>query len=96
MNSSDADLIDRFLEMMAAERGVARNTIAAYQSDLFAASRLIGGGLADAATAFDFGGASTTARAVGAGRLGVAGGATSAGFGAAFIGAAFAAVAVAE
>ena len=34
--------------MMAAERGVARNTIAAYQSDLAAASRLTGGGLADA------------------------------------------------
>ncbi len=48
MASSDADLIDRFLEMMAAERGVAQNTIAAYQSDLAAASRLTGGGLADA------------------------------------------------
>lgn len=48
MASSDADLIDRFLEMMAAERGVARNTLAAYQSDLVAASRMSGGGLADA------------------------------------------------
>lgn len=48
MASSDADLIDRFLEMMAAERGVARNTIAAYQSDLTAASRLTNGRLADA------------------------------------------------
>ncbi len=48
MASSDADLIDRFLEMMAAERGVARNTIAAYQSDLMAASRLTGGRLSDA------------------------------------------------
>jgi integrase/recombinase XerD len=48
MASSDADLIDRFLEMMAAERGVARNTIVAYQSDLAAASRLTAGHLADA------------------------------------------------
>jgi integrase/recombinase XerD len=48
MASSDADLIDRFLEMMAAERGVARNTISAYQSDLAAASRLTKGSLADA------------------------------------------------
>jgi integrase/recombinase XerD len=48
MASSDAHLIDRFLEMMAAERGVARNTISAYQSDLAAASRLTGGQLADA------------------------------------------------
>jgi integrase/recombinase XerD len=48
MASSDADLIDRFLEMMAAERGVARNTLAAYQSDLVAASRMTGGQLADA------------------------------------------------
>lgn len=48
MASSDADLIDRFLEMMAAERGVARNTISAYQSDLSAASRLTGGKIADA------------------------------------------------
>lgn len=48
MASSDADLIDRFLEMMAAERGVARNTISAYFSDLTAASRLTNGRLADA------------------------------------------------
>ena len=45
MASSDAALIERFLEMMAAERGVARNTISAYQSDLMAASRLTGGQL---------------------------------------------------
>lgn len=48
MGTSDADLIDRFLEMMAAERGVARNTISAYQSDLIAASRLTNGRLAEA------------------------------------------------
>lgn len=51
MASSDADLIDRFLEMMAAERGVAGNTISAYQSDLVSASRLTQGRLAEADTA---------------------------------------------
>lgn len=48
MTSADRDLIERFLEMMAAERGVARNTLSAYRSDLLAASVLIGGKLADA------------------------------------------------
>ena len=43
--ASDGGLIDRFLEMMAAERGVARNTIEAYRSDLAAASTLLGGKL---------------------------------------------------
>ena len=43
---SDRILIDRFLEMMAAERGVAANTISAYRSDLCAASALLNGGLA--------------------------------------------------
>ncbi len=43
---SDRTLIDRFLEMMAAERGVAANTISAYRSDLCAASSLLNGGLA--------------------------------------------------
>ncbi len=46
--SSDPGLIDRFLEMMAAERGVAGNTLSAYRSDLNAASKLLGGALADA------------------------------------------------
>ena len=41
--SADAALIDRFLEMMAAERGAARNTLSAYRSDLLAASDAIGG-----------------------------------------------------
>lgn len=41
--SADAALIDRFLEMMAAERGAARNTLNAYQTDLLAASEAIGG-----------------------------------------------------
>lgn len=46
--ASDTDLVDRFLEMMAAERGVAKNTIAAYRSDLIAASATLGGRLVDA------------------------------------------------
>lgn len=42
---SDGALIERFLEMMAAEKGAARNTLAAYRSDLKLASTAIGGGL---------------------------------------------------
>ncbi len=47
----DRVLIDRFLEMMAAEAGAARNTIAAYRTDLSLASEALGGRLsaADAA-----------------------------------------------
>ena len=41
----DAGLIDRFLEMLAAEAGAARNTLAAYGSDLRAASAGLNGGL---------------------------------------------------
>lgn len=48
VGSSDPGLIDRFLEMMAAERGVAGNTLSAYRSDLISASKLLGGALADA------------------------------------------------
>jgi integrase/recombinase XerD len=48
MSSADTGLIERFLEMMAAERGVARNTLSAYRSDLVAASALVGGKLAEA------------------------------------------------
>ncbi len=46
----DAVLIDRFLEMMAAESGAAANTIAAYRTDLTLASAALGGrlGAADA------------------------------------------------
>jgi integrase/recombinase XerD len=43
--SDDAGLIDRFLEMMAAERGVADNTLSAYRSDLWAASNILSGKL---------------------------------------------------
>ena len=48
MSGTDRDLIARFIEMMAAEQGVAANTSAAYASDLLAASSLIGGKLANA------------------------------------------------
>lgn len=46
--AEDAALIDRFLEMMAAERGAARNTLLAYRRDLELASEALGGGLATA------------------------------------------------
>lgn len=49
MTGGDLDLIDRFLEMMAAESGAAANTVAAYRSDLRLASDFLGRGLADAA-----------------------------------------------
>ena len=45
---TDRALIERFLEMMAAEAGAARNTIAAYRSDLSLASDFLGHGLASA------------------------------------------------
>lgn len=48
MDATDNALIDRFLEMMAAERGAARNTLAAYRRDLEQASRLAGGRLSGA------------------------------------------------
>jgi integrase/recombinase XerD len=45
---SDGAAIDRFLEMMAAERGAARNTLAAYRRDLEQAAEFVTGRLADA------------------------------------------------
>ena len=48
MTGGDRDLIERFLEMMAAQAGAARNTIAAYRSDLLLASGELGGALASA------------------------------------------------
>ncbi len=45
---TDAGLIDRFLEMLSAERGAAANTIAAYRSDLCLASDALDGALAAA------------------------------------------------
>jgi integrase/recombinase XerD len=44
----DRSLIERFLEMMRAEAGAARNTIAAYETDLRLASDLLGGRLGEA------------------------------------------------
>jgi len=44
--NGDRALIDRFLEMMAAEAGAAANTLAAYRSDLLLASAAANGGLA--------------------------------------------------
>ena len=41
--SEDAALIDRFLEMMAAERGASRNTLLAYRTDLTGAAQIMGG-----------------------------------------------------
>lgn len=41
----DATLIDRFLEMMAAEAGAAKNTLAAYRTDLTLASAALEGRL---------------------------------------------------
>ncbi len=46
--TGDAALIDRFLEMMAAEAGAARNTLSAYETDLRLASDASGGRLAQA------------------------------------------------
>ena len=46
---TDRALIERFLEMMAAEAGAAKNTIAAYRSDLALASDFLGNRLAAAA-----------------------------------------------
>jgi len=48
VSGDDARLIDRFLEMLAAEAGAATNTILAYRSDLEQASALLGGGLVTA------------------------------------------------
>lgn len=45
MGADDAQ-IDRFLEMLSAQAGAARNTIAAYRSDLMLASEALAGGLA--------------------------------------------------
>ena len=44
----DALLINRFLEMLAAQSGAARNTLLAYRSDLMAASKIVNGQLATA------------------------------------------------
>lgn len=41
--ADDDALIDRFLEMMAAERGASRNTLLAYRADLHGAAAIVGG-----------------------------------------------------
>ncbi|MFM2098817.1 MAG: hypothetical protein RLZZ366_356, partial [Pseudomonadota bacterium] len=46
--SQDKRLIDRFLEMMAAEAGASRNTMLAYRSDLSSASAFLRGQLSSA------------------------------------------------
>ena len=43
MGPGDRALVDRFLDMMAAEAGASRNTLAAYRSDLAAAAADLGG-----------------------------------------------------
>ncbi len=48
---TDRALIERFLEMMAAEAGAAKNTIAAYRSDLHLSSDFLLGGLGAASEA---------------------------------------------
>ena len=50
MQATDRALVDRFLDMMAAEAGAARNTLAAYRRDLEAAGEALGDvGAADVA-----------------------------------------------
>jgi integrase/recombinase XerD len=48
VSGADARLIERFLEMLAAEAAAAANTLSAYRSDLEQASGLLGGALASA------------------------------------------------
>lgn len=45
MTGEDRALVDRFLDMMAAEMGASRNTIAAYRSDLHVAAAALPAGL---------------------------------------------------
>lgn len=50
MTDADRRLVDRFLDMMAAESGASRNTLSAYRSDLTAAAQILsslGGATAD-------------------------------------------------
>jgi integrase/recombinase XerD len=47
-NDTDGALIERYMEMMVAERGVAKNTALAYSSDLAQASDALAGALAGA------------------------------------------------
>jgi integrase/recombinase XerD len=47
----DRALVDRFLDMMAAEAGASRNTLAAYRADLERAAEALQGSLGDAGSA---------------------------------------------
>ena len=48
MTFEDRALVDRFLDMMAAEAGASRNTLAAYRTDLERAAEALGGNLGNA------------------------------------------------
>ena len=48
MTEQDRALVDRFLDMMAAEAGASRHTLAAYRNDLERAADSLGGSLSDA------------------------------------------------
>jgi integrase/recombinase XerD len=48
VNLDDKALVDRFLDMMAAEAGASRNTLAAYRADLDRAAESLGGELGSA------------------------------------------------
>jgi integrase/recombinase XerD len=48
VNAADRALVDRFLDMMAAEAGASANTLAAYRSDLAKATDDLGGQLGEA------------------------------------------------
>jgi len=50
VNAEDRALVDRFLDMMAAEAGASRNTLVAYRSDLAAAAELLPQGLGKASS----------------------------------------------
>ena len=50
MTFEDRSLVDRFLDMMAAEAGASRNTLAAYRADLERAAESLDGGLGSAST----------------------------------------------
>ena len=51
MTEDDLALVDRFLDMMAAEAGASRHTLAAYRNDLERGADALGGGLARADSA---------------------------------------------
>ena len=48
MTFDDRALVDRFLDMMAAEAGASRNTLAAYRTDLERTAETLGGSLSEA------------------------------------------------